>query len=108
MSSDSTDRVCPTCADEFRSKAAMYAHHSCVHGESLRLNRLETAVCVGCECEFEFDPQHQKGKLCVSCAKQFPGAWTSSTMMKVVERMEPEDLRAGVENQSRGDEHELP
>lgn len=84
---------CPKCEEPFETKAAMHAHHKRTHGEALPIERLEDAVCIGCEQEFTFDPQRRQGEVCLLCAEQFPGIHNSSTIKDVVRNMDPEDLK---------------
>lgn len=84
--------TCPTCEENFETKAAMHAHHKRTHGEDLPIERLKTGHCIGCELEFTYDPERRQGEVCLSCADQFPGIHNSPTIQNVVEEMNPEEL----------------
>lgn len=71
----------------------MHAHHKRTHEEALPIDRLKTADCIGCEHEFTYDPERRQGDVCVHCAELFPGIHNSPTIYKVVENMDPDELR---------------
>lgn len=86
--------TCPTCDDDFETKAAMHAHHKRTHGESLPIDRLQKSTCIGCEHTFTFDPERRQGDICVYCAELFPGIHNSPTIRGVVENMDRQELRS--------------
>lgn len=86
-------RRCPSCGETFDGNAPLHAHHKRTHGEPLRLERLETAKCIGCEQQFDYDPKRRDGDVCMECSKQYPGHANSHVIPRLLKQMNPEELR---------------
>lgn len=83
---------CPTCGDTLDTKAGLFAHHKHSHDQSLTVDRLKTAKCIGCEQQFRYDPKFRSGDVCLKCARQYPGHGKSDIIPRLMKQMPPEKL----------------